>query len=75
MIVPIAFGVFFIVVGSFALWTGTGGVNWNSTHNRSFQRVDRVGHGQQTYNTVVARVIGPVAIIAGIVAIVIGAKK
>ena len=75
MVMSIVFGTLFIVLGVGLLWTGTGGVHFNSTHNRLFQKTAPVSSRQQTYNTVVARVIGPVAIIAGIVAIVIGAKK
>jgi hypothetical protein len=68
----IVLGVFLVVVGGFLIWTATGGRDWNSTHNRVFQRTPRVGRTQQRYNSVLGWIAGPLSMASGIAVAIMG---
>ena len=50
--------------GGFILWTGTAGIEWNRTHQRSLQ--NSPGPGRQQLSVVGSRIGGTVLILAGL---------
>ena len=71
----IVIGILLVIVGAGVLWTGTAGIEWNSTHGRSLRRTSEVGARQRTFNTIVARIASPLSVILGAVLIVTGARR
>ena len=66
MVGLILFGIVMMLVGASSLWLGFGGRDWASTHDRSFDKIDRISLRQEKINTIAAWVLGVFMILIGI---------
>jgi hypothetical protein len=74
-VVLVLLGIFIAALRAIVLWSGTAGVEWTSTHGRNLRPAARVSDRQQAINTVLARTLGPMCMLAGIAVLVIGLTR